>query len=78
MDLSGNGKPAGKGQDAEKPTEEISKPVSSEKMSLTLDNLFTEDEIDALRLMIHSFVRREFKRAMVGAMTDLLSEFKDE
>ena len=78
VDLSGNGKPAGKGQDAEKPTEEISKPVSSEKMSLTLDNLFTEDEIDALRLMIHSFVRREFKRAMVGAMTDLLSEFKDE
>ena len=40
-------------------------------------SLFTKEEIKALRETIRTFVRREIKLAMVGAMNDLLSEFSE-
>ena len=40
-------------------------------------SLFTKEEIKTLRETIRTFVRREIKLAMVGAMNDLLSEFSE-
>ena len=42
-----------------------------------MERLFTQEEIASMRTSIQTFVRREFKRAMVGALKELLSEFSE-
>lgn len=42
-----------------------------------MERLFTQEEIVSMRTSIQTFVRREFKRAMVGALKELLSEFDE-
>ena len=43
--------------------------------SLTLDTLFTEDELADLRKDIRTLVRREIKSAVVDAVKELFHEF---
>lgn len=65
------------GEDKAEETQE-EKPVSAGAGSdLSLTTLFTQEEIAALRTSVHVFVRRELKKALVGAMTDLLAEFSE-
>ena len=42
---------------------------------IALGALFTKDEVAALRADIQTFVRNELKRAMVGALKDVLHDF---
>ena len=51
--------------------------TASVEVAATMERLFSEEEVAALRADIQSFVRKEFKRAMVGAMKELLTEFND-
>ena len=53
------------------------KETASVEVATTMERLFSEEEVAALRADIQSFVRKEFKRAMVGAMKELLTEFND-
>ena len=43
----------------------------------SLNNLFTQDEIATLRADIRTFVRKELKTAVVGAIKDLLADFDE-
>ena len=43
----------------------------------SLNNLFTQDEIATLRADIRTFVRKELKMAVVGAIKDLLADFDE-
>ena len=53
-------------------------PVSQEEdQPLSVESLFTAEEIAAFRADIRAFVRKEFKTAMVGAVKDLLKEFSE-
>ena len=45
------------------------------KESLSMDVLFTKEEVAAFRQMLQVFVRTELKMAMVGAMKELLHDF---
>ena len=40
----------------------------------SMESLFTKEELEELRANIHTFMRREIRTAMVGAMKDLLKE----
>ena len=47
------------------------------KDSFGMESLFSPDEIVAFRKDIQTFVRKEFKNAMVGAVKELLTEFSE-
>ena len=52
-------------------------PMAQTDEALSMGSLFTQEEINAFRADIRTFVRKEFKRAMVGAVKELLTEFSE-
>ena len=79
------------GLDVEKPKAEKAKPKKAQAKEskaekpasdsasnpLSMDNLFTPDEIAGFRTIIRKFVYKEFKKAMVDATKELLAEFDE-
>ncbi len=73
-------KPAAKEETAEKAASDDRKDAASvrtEDPQLSMETLFTPEEIRAFRADIRAFVRREFKQAVVGVMKELLAEFSE-
>ncbi len=72
VDVLGEGKAEAKAADNVKQPAQV-----SEGSTLSVETLFTPEEIESLRADIRLFVRKEFKRAMVGVVKELLAEFNE-